>query len=233
MRTVRKIIKNIFIVLLVACIGICSYLIYQGYTMYKDAVNEVSIEEKVAEIRSKKQYTSVEELPQIYKDAIISVEDHRFYSHPGIDILATARAAIHDIQAMSLVEGGSTITQQLAKNLYFIQEKKFVRKIAEVFVAVEMERKYTKDEILELYVNSIYFGNNCYCVKDASMTYFNKLPKDMTDYESTLLAGIPNAPSAYSLNVNPTLAKQRQRQVIEKMVEFGHLTQKEANAIIK
>ena len=101
MRTVRKIIKNIFIVLLVACIGICSYLIYQGYTMYKDAVNEVSIEEKVAEIRSKKQYTSVEELPQIYKDAIISVEDHRFYSHPGIDILATARAAIHDIQAMS------------------------------------------------------------------------------------------------------------------------------------
>ena len=208
--------------LLVACIGICSYLIYQGYTMYKDAVNEVSIEEKVAEIRSKKQYTSVEELPQIYKDAIISVEDHRFYSHPGIDILATARAAIHDIQAMSLVEGGSTITQQLAKNLYFTQEKKFVRKIAEVFVAVEMERKYTKDEILELYVNSIYFGNNCYCVKDASMTYFNKLPKDMTDYESTLLAGIPNAPSAYSLNVNPTLAKQRQRQVIEKMVEFGH-----------
>lgn len=233
MRTVRKIIKNIFIVLLVACIGICSYLIYQGYTMYKDAVNEVGIEEKVAEIRSKKQYTSVEELPQIYKDAIISVEDHRFYSHPGIDILATARAAIHDIQAMSLVEGGSTITQQLAKNLYFTQEKKFVRKIAEVFVAVEMERKYTKDEILELYVNSIYFGNNCYCVKDASMTYFYKLPKDMTDYESTLLAGIPNAPSAYSLNVNPTLAKQRQRQVIEKMVEFGHLTQKEANAIIK
>lgn len=233
MRTVRKIIKNIFIVLLVACIGICSYLIYQGYTMYKDAVNEVSIEEKVAEIRSKKQYTSVEELPQIYKDAIISVEDHRFYSHPGIDILATARAAIHDIQAMSLVEGGSTITQQLAKNLYFTQEKKFVRKIAEVFVAVEMERKYTKDEILELYVNTIYFGNNCYCVQDASMTYFNKLPKDMTDYESTLLAGIPNAPSAYSLNVNPTLAKQRQRQVIEKMVEFGHLTQKEANAIIK
>ena len=233
MRTVRKTIKYIFICIVIIGIGACSYLTYEGYTMYKDAVNEVSIEDKVAEIRSKRQYTQVEELPRIYKEAIISVEDHRFYSHPGIDRLATARAAVHDIQAMSLVEGGSTITQQLAKNLYFTQEKKFVRKVAEVFVAIEMEKKYTKDEILELYVNSIYFGNNCYCVKDASMAYFNKLPKDMTDYEATLLAGIPNAPSVYSLDVNPTLAKQRQRQVVEKMVEFGYLTQKEANIIIK
>lgn len=233
MRTVRKTIKYIFICIVIIGIGACSYLTYEGYTMYKDAVNEVSIEDKVAEIRSKRQYTQVEELPRIYKEAIISVEDHRFYSHPGIDILATARAAVHDIQAMSLVEGGSTITQQLAKNLYFTQEKKFVRKVAEVFVTIEMEKKYTKDEILELYVNSIYFGNNYYCVKDASMAYFNKLPKDMTDYEATLLAGIPNAPSVYSLDVNPTLAKQRQRQVVEKMVEFGYLTQKEANIIIK
>lgn len=233
MRTVRKTIKYIFICIVIIGIGACSYLTYEGYTMYKDAVNEVSIEDKVAEIRIKRQYTQVEELPRIYKEAIISVEDHRFYSHPGIDILATARAAVHDIQAMSLVEGGSTITQQLAKNLYFTQEKKFVRKVAEVFVAIEMEKKYTKDEILELYVNSIYFGNNCYCVKDANMVYFNKLPKDMTDYEATLLAGIPNAPSVYSLDVNPTLAKQRQRQVVEKMVEFGYLTQKEANIIIK
>ena len=164
MRTVRKTIKYIFICIVIIGIGACSYLTYEGYTMYKDAVNEVSIEDKVAEIRSQRQYTPVEELPRIYKEAIISVEDHRFYSHPGIDILATARAAVHDIQAMSLVEGGSTITQQLAKNLYFTQEKKFVRKVAEVFVAIEMEKKYTKDEILELYVNSIYFGNNCYCV---------------------------------------------------------------------
>ncbi|WP_461810156.1 transglycosylase domain-containing protein [Faecalimonas sp.] len=233
MRTVRKIIKYILICIIIVVVGSSSYLIYSGYSMYKDVVQVVSVEDKVAEIRSKKQYTPVDELPQIYKDAIISVEDHRFYFHPGIDILATARAALHDIQAMSLVEGGSTITQQLAKNLYFTQEKKFVRKVAEVFVAIEMERKYTKDEILELYVNSIYFGNNCYCVKDASLTYFGKLPKDMTNYESTLLAGIPNAPSVYSLDVNPTLAKQRQRQVIQKMIEFGYLTQKEANLIIQ
>lgn len=233
MRILKKTVKYIFICIAIIGIGTSSYLLYEGYTMYKDAINEVSIETKVAEIQSKKQYTHVEELPQIYKEAIISVEDHRFYSHPGIDILATARAAVHDIQAMSLVEGGSTITQQLAKNLYFTQEKKFVRKVAEVFVAIEMEKKYTKDEILELYVNSIYFGNNCYCVKDASETYFNKLPKDMTDYEATLLAGIPNAPSVYSLDVNPVLAKQRQRQVVKKMVEFGYLTQKEANIIIK
>ncbi len=232
MRTIRKIIKIIVVLCFAVAIAGCSYLICEGYDMYKTAVEAEPIAEKVEEIRSRDNYTTIEELPQIYLEAIISVEDHRFYYHPGIDVLAIGRAAINDIKAGSLVEGGSGITQQLCKNLYFTQEKKFTRKIAEVFLSLQFEKKYTKNEILELYVNSIFFGNNYYCVKDASLGYFGKLPRDMNDYESTLLAGIPNAPSAYALTKNPDLAHQRQRRVLEKMVKYNYLTEKEANAIM-
>lgn len=232
MRTIRKIIKTLF--LICAAIGIvsCSYLICEGYDLYKSAIEKEPITAKVEEIRSKENYTRIDDLPQTYLDAIISVEDHRYYYHPGIDILAIGRAAINDIKAGSLVEGGSGITQQLCKNLYFTQEKKFSRKIAEVFLSFQFEKLYTKDEILELYVNSIFFGNNYYCVKEASLGYFGKLPKDMNDYESTLLAGIPNAPSAYALTKNPELAHQRQKRVLEKMVKYKYLTEKEAKAIM-
>ena len=114
----------------------------------------------------------------MYINAVISVEDHRFYKHPGIDIISIGRAVINDIKAMSFVEGGSTITQQLAKNIYFTQEKKIERKIAEVFMAFDIEKKYDKNEILELYVNTSYFGDGYYTVKEASRGYFAKEPPD-------------------------------------------------------
>ena len=123
---------------------------------------------------------------------------------------------------MSFVEGGSTITQQLAKNMYFTQEKKITRKIAEVFMSYEIEKNYSKDEILELYVNTIYYGNNYYNIKSASLGYFDKLPKDLNSSECTMLAGIPNAPSLYNPKASPKLAKQRQKQVIQKMIKYGN-----------
>ncbi len=129
--------------------------------------------------------------------------------------------------------GGSTITQQLSKNIYFTQEKKITRKIAEVFMSFEIEKNYNKDEILELYLNTSYFGEGCYTVKEASRKYFGKEPKKMTDYEAIMLAGIPNAPSVYSLTKNPELAKQRQKQVINKMIEYKYLTQSEADKILE
>ena len=232
MRTIRKIIKTLFLICAAIGIASCSYLICEGYDLYKSAIEKDPIIAKVEEIRNKENYTKIDDLPQTYLDAIISVEDHRYYYHPGIDILAIGRAAINDIKAGSFVEGGSGITQQLCKNLYFTQEKKFSRKIAEVFLSFQFEKLYTKDEILELYVNSIFFGNNYYCVKEASLGYLGKLPKDMNDYESTLLAGIPNAPSAYALTKNPELAHQRQKRVLEKMVKYKYLTEKEAKAIM-
>ena len=129
-----KIFKKVIIIVLLVVISIGLLFIGNGYNMYKSAIEETSLNEKVEEIREKDNYTKLSELPQIYINAVISVEDHRFYTHPGIDIIAIGRAAINDIKAMSYVEGGSTITQQLAKNMYFTQEKKMVRKIAEVFM---------------------------------------------------------------------------------------------------
>lgn len=228
----KKLIQRLILLIFVVIISIGGYFTYLGYTMYKEAIEKTPIEEMVKSIQSIEHYTTLDELPEMYLDAVVAVEDQRFYSHPGIDIFAISRALWHDLQAMSFVEGGSTITQQLAKNVYFTQEKRIERKIAEVFMAFEIEKQYSKDEILELYLNSIYFGDGYYCVYDASMGYFNKAPFYMNDYESTMLAGIPNAPSAYSPTVSSTLASQRQRQVLKRMVETKVITQEKANEIL-
>lgn len=201
--------------------------------MYKEAIQETPLEEKVEEIKSKANYTKISELPQMYLDAVISVEDHRFYKHSGIDVIAIGRALINDIKAMDFVEGGSTITQQIAKNEYFTQEKRITRKIAEVFMAFEIEKNYSKDEILELYINTIYFGNGYYNIKDACEGYFGKSLNEMTDGECIMLAGIPNAPSVYNPKENLKLAKERQKQVADKMVEYGYITEEEEEEILK
>lgn len=227
-----KVLKKVILVIIVVSISIGLLVIGNGHDMYKKAIKQVPLTEKVASIKEKDNYTKIEELPQMYIDAVISVEDHRFYKHNGIDIIAIGRATLHDIKAMDFVEGGSTITQQLSKNIYFTQEKKITRKIAEVFMAFEIEKNYEKDEILELYLNTSYFGDGYYTVKEAAKGYFGKELNEMTDYECILLAGIPNAPSVYSLTKNPELAKQRQRQVMNKMVEYGYLTKEEAKEIV-
>ena len=175
-----KTFLKVILLLILIGISIGLLLIGKGYDMYKEAIQETPLEEKVEEIKSKANYTKISELPQMYLDAVISVEDHRFYKHSGIDVIAIGRALINDIKAMDFVEGGSTITQQIAKNEYFTQEKRITRKIAEVFMAFEIEKKYSKNEILELYINTIYFGNGYYNIKDACKGYFGKSPNEMT-----------------------------------------------------
>ena len=137
---------------------------------------------------------------------------------------------LENIREKDIVAGGSTISQQLGRLLYFTQEKLFTRKIAELFVAFDLEKNYSKDEILELYINIIYYGDGYYGIKEASNGYFNKEPKDMTDCECILLAGIPNAPSIYANNLE--LLKQRQKQVLNKMLKYKYLTQDKANEIL-
>ncbi|HBM47796.1 MAG TPA: glycosyl transferase [Lachnoclostridium sp.] len=203
----------------------------EGYGLYKNAVEEVSLEEKVAKIRSQENFTSIEELPETYVQAVISVEDHRFYEHGALDPIAIGRALVNDLKAGRYVEGGSTITQQLAKNLYFSQEKTMNRKAAEVFLAFELEQKYTKDEILELYVNSIYFGDGYYSIGEASEGYFGKPASQMNDYEATLLAGVPNAPSRYAPSKNLALAEKRQQKVISRMEACGYLNDQAASVM--
>lgn len=188
---------------------------------------------KLQQLREQEDYTKIDDMPQIYLKAVVSVEDHRFYKHFGIDVIFIRIAFVNDIKKMKFVEGGSTITQQLAKNIYFTQDKKIVRKVAKIFMAFSIESNYNKDEILELYLNTSYFGNGFYSVKSASLGYFNKLPKDMNDSESIMLAGIPNAPSLYNPIQNKNLAIERQRQVINKMIKYGNLDKVEAEKIIK
>lgn len=228
-----KILRNVILIIIAVSISIGLLLVGQGYDMYQKALEVMPLEEKIASIQAKENYTKIEEIPQIYIDAVISVEDHRFYKHNGIDIIAIFRAAVNDIKAMKFVEGGSTITQQLSKNIYFTQEKKITRKIAEVFMSFEIEKNYDKDEILELYLNTSYFGDGYYTVKEACRGYFNKELNEITDYEAILLAGIPNAPSVYALTKNPELAKQRQKQVMEKMKKYKYLTEDEVENILK
>lgn len=228
-----KKLKIFLVVVILITLSILALLIGQGYKMYKEAISSMSLSQKVESIKLQKDYTSLSEIPKIYTIAVISVEDHRFEKHHGIDVIAIARATFNDIKTMSLVEGGSTITQQLSKNMYFTQEKKITRKIAEVFMSYEIEKNYSKDEILELYINTIYYGNNYYNIKSASLGYFDKLPKDLNSSECTMLAGIPNAPSLYNPKASPSLAKQRQKQVVQKMIRYGNLSKEEANRILQ
>lgn len=228
-----KFLKRIILLIIILAIAVIGVFAYQGYNLYVEAITEMSIEEKIEEIKSNTpNYIEYEELPKDYINAIVAVEDRRYFEHNGIDVISISRAIIKDIQTMSLAEGGSTITQQLAKNTYFTQRKEFTRKVAEIFMAFEYEKVCTKEEILELYVNTIYFGDGYYCVYDAAQGYFYKNPQDMNLYESTLLAGIPNAPSVYAPTKNPELAKQRQAQVLEKMVKYDYLTQEKADEIL-
>ena len=228
MKILKKLLVRIILLILTVGIVCGSVVAVLGYFMYRDALKEQSLEDRVAEVQANPSYTTLAELPDIYLEAVVAVEDHRFRQHCGIDIIAIARATWNNIKSWSLREGGSTITQQLAKNLYFTQEKVLTRKAAEAFMAWAIEKQYTKDEILELYVNSIYFGSGYYNVRQASEGYFGKAPAQMTPYECTLLAGVPNAPSAYDPAQNPGLARQRQKKVVEQMVERGCLSAAQA-----
>ena len=226
-----KLILSLFSILLVILLLVGTWFGIKGYQMYRDAVEEVPISEKVASIRSAPGFTEYEDLPTLYVEAVISVEDKRFWSHHGVDYLAIARAACNDVRSLSFVEGGSTITQQLMKNQYFTQDKNFERKFAEIFAAWDMEREYTKEEIFELYVNTIYFGSGYYGIHDAAQGYFGKDPAGLTESEAVMLAGLPNAPSVYSLDANPALARQRMRQVLDSMVDCGAISQTESDRI--
>ena len=224
--------KKILLLLILIILSILAIYIGQGYKMYKNALDDKPLEEMVQEIRSQKSYTKISNIPDIYKDAVIAVEDHRYYDHKGIDIIAIGRALLNDIRARELIEGGSTITQQLAKNMYFTQDKTLTRKIAEVFMAKKIESNYNKEEILELYVNYIYYGSGYYDIKSASLGYFDKEPQELTEGESIMLAGIPNAPSVYNPKVSPKLARERQKQVIDKMIKYGKLSEGKADKIL-
>lgn len=229
MKLLKKLLLIIFSIVIVAVV-IVTIL---GYNQYKEAITEMPLEKKIATIEGDKNYETIDKMPQVYLDAVVSVEDHRFFEHGPIDIISIGRAILTNIKKMELAEGGSTITQQLAKNTYFSQSKKITRKVAEIFMAYNMEKNYDKNKILELYVNTSYFGDGYTGIKEACNGYYKKEPINMTLYEATLLAGVPNAPSVYAPTKNLRLAEERQKQVIYSMIDNGKITTEEASSILQ
>ncbi len=179
-------------------------------------------------------YLPLQEIPERLKQAVVATEDASFYSNPGIDLQAIARAALTDLRAGEPRQGGSTITQQLARNLYFAPEERFsaspLRKISEIALALRLDRSMSKDEILEQYLNRVYLGNLAYGVEAASRTYFAKSARDLDLAESALLAGLPQSPAGYDPFTQMDAAKTRQRTVLDRMSAEGYISAEEAEA---
>lgn len=181
----------------------------------KNAVNK--------KIKATNNYVTIDKIPEALQQAVVSVEDGHFYEHIGFDVSGIARAALVNLQYGEVKEGASTITQQLVKNMFLSQEQSFGRKAEELLLAIDMEMNYSKEEILEMYLNSIYFGSGYYGISEAADGYFAKKPSELSLSEASMLAGVPNAPSLYSPYVDFILAKKRQIIVLDAMVRNGYL----------
>lgn len=227
-----KIIKRVLLILALLFVFVIGALGIAGYMEYRDALEEMPLSEKIEEIRKQPDYVTYDEIAPYLLDATVSVEDKRFYTHGGIDYLATARAIASNVFYNGIVSGGSTITQQLAKNLYFGYEPSVVRKAAEIFMAKDLEEHYTKEEILELYVNVINYGDNHIGIKQAAEGYFQIAPSALNLDQASLLAGIPQSPSNYQLSNHETVARKRQKIVLEAMLRDEKITEQQYEEMI-
>jgi penicillin-binding protein 2D len=169
-------------------------------------------------------WVSGDRIPTFLKKAVVAIEDSRFYEHPGIDVRGIARAIVKDVVKGRLAEGGSTITQQLIKNKYLSGEKTLDRKVKEGFLAIEYEKKYSKDQILEMYFNQIYFGNGAWGIAQAARLYFDKNPEELTEAECSILAGVPKNPGRYNPLGDVTKVSARRNLVLNRMVELNMIT---------
>jgi len=200
---IKKVRISILVLALIGLIaGIIkiSPIVITGYEMYKTAIETMSISDKVEEIRQDENYITFDEIPEEYINQVLKSEDKRFYYHLGFDPISTTRAMANNIMAGRFEQGGSTITQQLAKNMYFSFEKKYERKVAELFVAFQLEKELTKDEILELYCNIAYYGEGCYGLKQAAEHYYGVDPLELSEVQIVALVWTLKSPNNYNPN---------------------------------
>lgn len=230
----RKFLKGILSIILgIIILAIIVVLAYLGI-IYNEVNTEIKagkIEKTVEGIRSRNTYVKKEKIDELYLKAVIAAEDRRYYSHGAVDVVGFSRAMYNNIISMKLKEGGSTITQQLSKNIFLDQRAEIDRKIKELFYSIELEKKYSKDDILELYVNTSYFGAGYYGIGPATKGYYDKTPEKLSLNEAAFLAGVPNAPSVYNPYEHYELALQRRNIVLRKMVYNGDITQEEALSV--
>jgi penicillin-binding protein 1A len=195
------------------------------YDENDELVTELHMERRI--------FVPLSQVPRFLQEAVIATEDRRFYYHWGVDPIGIGRAIIQNYRRGRIVEGGSTITQQLTKVLFLTPDKSLERKLKEAVLALEIERRYPKERILEMYLNQVYFGQGAYGVEAAARTYFGKAVSEITVREATLLAGLPRAPSTYAPFEHPKAAKRRREVVLRRMVEYGALKQEDASKIAK
>ena len=201
----------------------------EGYIIYDSKNNQIYKSAKARQIK----YVKIDKIPKNLQNAVIAIEDDRFYKHFGFDVYSIIRAVYKNNKSDQIVEGGSTITQQLVRNSFLEFDQSYVRKIKEIMLSIQLERKYSKQQILEMYLNSIYFGSGAYGVENASGLYFNKHVEDLTLEESALLAGLPKAPSELSPYVDIDSATKRRNLVLSKMLEKGDIKKEDYNKAIK
>jgi penicillin-binding protein 1A len=173
------------------------------------------------------------DIPQPVIDATVAIEDHLYYHHRGVDPRGLARAAFVNLRGKSIQQGGSTITQQLVRNIWLTQSRTFVRKMKEMLLAFEVERRFSKDEIMEMYLNEVCYGHGAYGIKTAAKLYFGKNVKDLTLAQCALLAGLPQSPTWNSPYRRPEQAKMRRREVLQAMLRYGYITQEQYGAADK
>ena len=183
-----------------------------------------SLEAKV----DRKQFVSSKDIPDIMKKAIVATEDRRFYDHGALDLVSVTRALVTNYMAGQTLEGGSTIAQQTVKNIFLSHDRTLARKIEELALAVRLEKNYTKDEILELYLNTIYFGHGAYGIKDAARIYFGKDVKDLNVSQCAMLAGLPQAPSVYDPITHPEEGIRRMAVVLTLMAQQEYISSEDA-----
>lgn len=183
-----------------------------------------SLESKV----DRKQFVSSKDIPDMMKKAIVATEDRRFYDHGALDLVSVTRALVTNYMAGQTLEGGSTIAQQTVKNIFLSHDRTLSRKIEELALAVQLEKKYTKDEILELYLNTIYFGHGAYGIKDAARIYFGKDVKDLNVSQCAMLAGLPQAPSVYDPITHPEEGIRRMAVVLTLMAQQEYISSEDA-----
>lgn len=194
----KKLLFKMIIILLVIITGFCGYYGYLGYQIYQDKIQEQSLSERVNQLKSKEDYVTLDQISPIYKEAVLESEDRRFYKLGPVDYYGLARAMFINITTFSFKEGGSTITQQLAKNLCLSFKKNLSRKFAEVFIAKDLEDHYSKDEILEMYLNITYLGEGNYGIQAASQYYYHIDAIDLNKQQCDILVKTLKRPSVYN-----------------------------------
>lgn len=219
-----KWIRRLLGLVIVLVLGAVFFFLAVGYMHYKNSINDKSIVEAMSKIQNQAHYTSLDMISDDFEKAIIAIEDSRFYNRYGVDLISIGKAFVNGLEKGTFNEGGSTITQQLAKNIYFSFDRSLIRKSAEIFMTRDFEDSYSKEDILAAYVNVIYYGDGYYGIYEASMGYFNVLPSELSLAQSAMLAGLPQSPSIYQLSTGYEFAKARQKQVLAVMLEDGIIT---------